>query len=815
MFKFQRLGGAVALLIIMAAFGYAQSSIMLWNAGPNLQFARDSAGAAITANGNIYVLGGNSTVPTSVETLAPGASLWTNAVSLQTPRIGNCAISSGSIIFLTGGKDSRRAIRDLTSYNPAGPIGNVKSMLTGRYLHACAVDAFGRINVIGGKDVAEVPTATVERFSGKAWLPMAPLPEARFNFAAASDRIGNILTFGGSTATNTATNTVNRFNGVTWDTVAPMPIATSGSAVVAGANKLIYVIGGNDGSGPINAVQIYHIASDSWTIGTPLPVAVSNASAVIDTAGKVIVIGGIDATNRNVSAVWTSGQESAPPIINSFPNTFTRVGSPYSYQATSTGNPAATYSLTFAPAGMTIDSTSGIISWTPDITQVGVQNVTVTATNLAGSNDQSFAINVLFAVPPAPTGFTISNITANGASLSWNPLAPELGAATYNLYQVFFSGRGGPRYILLAGDMTTTLANVGGLAAGSNIRYVVTSVVNGVESPRTSQVFLVTLIPGSPTNVIITSNTQNTIALSWTAPATSQVPIVGYRIFESTSTGLLLRVDNITDTFATVTGLLPNTIHLFYVVSFDTNGNQSFPTLAPTVTTATTPTLFHNSAFPRAVGGGFYAESLVAVIGDSLMLISTEAHSSAGVNYVISSSGLPTSTFSLVTAPAGMTIDPVTGVVTWTPVSGPVGAFTATARGTNSQGFSDFNFTYTVYPAGTDLLSPSTVLMFQAVASNVTQTSATITWNPSTDNVGVAGYRIYAVSPILICGTRVGCPILPNIVPIAVTSGTGTTVTLNNLTPNSGYSYWIEAFDAAGNTSFITQGIQRNFFTLP
>ena len=814
MLKMKRMGGAAALLVILTAIGYSQSSIMLWNVGPNLQFPRDT-GAAVATGGTIYLFGGNTTIPTSVETLAPGASVWTNSSPLQTPRIGACA-SVPSFIGVVGGKDGRRAIRDLTNYNPVGLSTNVKSMLTGRYLHACAFDSFGRINAIGGKDAAEAPTATVEVFTGRAWIQIASLPETRFNFSAASDGLGNILTFGGTTPTSAATNTVNRLDGSgVWGTVTPMPIATSGSAVVVGANKLIYVIGGNDGNGPINAVQIYHIASDSWTMGAPLPVAVSNASAVIDASKNIVVIGGVDATNRNVSAVWTSGQEFAPPIINSFPNTFARAGSPYTYQATSTGNPAATYSLSIAPVGMTIDSTTGLFSWTPDITQVGVQNVTVTATNLAGSNDQSFAINVLFAVPPAPTGFTISNITANGASLSWNPLPPELGAATYNLYELFFSGRGGTRSILIAGNMTTTLANVGGLAAGSGHSYAVTSVVNGVESAFTARAFFVTLQPGAPTNVAITGNTQGSITLSWTAPAASQVPIVGYRIYESTATGLLLRVDNITDTFATVAGLLPNTVHNFYVVSFDANLNQSFLVAAPTVTTVTSPILFHNAtAFPRAVGGGFYAESLVAVIGDRLMLISTDAHSPAGVNYVISFSGSPAPTFSLVTAPAGMTIDPVTGVVTWTSVSGPVGTFTATARGANSEGFTDFNFTYTVYPAGTDLLSPTTVPMFLATATNVTRTSATLNWNASTDNVGVAGYRVYAVSPILICGTRVGCPLLPNIVPIAVTSGTGTTVTLNNLTRNTGYSYWIEAFDAAGNTSFITQGIQRNFTTL-
>ena len=812
MLKIWRLGGATALLFVFIAFGYAQSSIMLWNAGPNLQFPRDS-GAAVSTGNTIYMFGGNTTLPNSVETLAPGATVWTNSAAQQTPRIGACAYFSG-IIGLVGGKDGRRAIRDLTNYLPAGQSTNVKSMLTGRYLQACAFDSFGRINAIGGKDVAEAPTATVEVFNGRAWTQIASLPETRYNFSASSDGLGNILTFGGTTPASAATNTVNRLDNLgVWGTAAPMPIATSGSAVVRGANNLIYVIGGNDGTGPITAVQIYHIASDSWTLGAPLPVALSNSSAVINSAGNILVIGGVDATNRNVSTVWTSGQESAPPIINSAPNTFGRAGSLYSYQVTSTGNPAATYSLSTAPTGMTIDSTTGVFSWTPTMAQIGVSNVTVTATNLAGTNDQSFAITVAPPIPPTPTGLASSNITANSVTLTWNPIAPDLGDATYNIYQRFCSGRGGCGYSLIATTGSATTLTINALISGSAHAYAVNVVVSGVASPFSLPVSVTTLQVSQPTNLISTGATQNSITLSWTPPATSSLPVAGYRVFEYvTGIGYVTKFDNIPNTTATVTGLLANSAHLFAVCSLDADGNQSLITGVVQLTTNSLPVLFHNSAFPRAVGGGVYAETLSAVIGGSMTLVSAEAHSTAPVNYVISGAGLPAPTFSLVTAPAGMTIDPVTGVVTWNSIGGPIGTFTATARGTNVEGSVDFNFNYTVYPAGTDLLSPTTVAMFQAVVSNITRTSATITWNPSTDNVGVAGYRVYTVSPILVCGTASGCPPLPVTPPTVVPSGT--TVTLTGLTRNTGYTYWIEAFDAAGNTSFITQGVQRNFTTL-
>lgn len=68
--------------------------------------------------------------------------------------------------------------------------------------------------------------------------------------------------------------------------------------------------------------------------------------------------------------------------------------------------------------------------------------------------------------------------------------------------------------------------------------------------------------------------------------------------------------------------------------------------------------------------------------------------------------------------------------------------------------------------------------------SNVTSTSAVLTWDASTDNVGVTGYRIYRGSTLA-----------------ASTNGSTLTYTLTGLTPSTSYSYSVRAVDAAGNQS--------------
>lgn len=67
--------------------------------------------------------------------------------------------------------------------------------------------------------------------------------------------------------------------------------------------------------------------------------------------------------------------------------------------------------------------------------------------------------------------------------------------------------------------------------------------------------------------------------------------------------------------------------------------------------------------------------------------------------------------------------------------------------------------------------------------SNITNTSVQLSWSAATDNVGVVSYEVYNES-----GTLLG-------------TVSGTTLTLNNLTPNTTYTVYVKAKDAAGNIS--------------
>jgi len=85
---------------------------------------------------------------------------------------------------------------------------------------------------------------------------------------------------------------------------------------------------------------------------------------------------------------------NSTPIIESNPITTAKEGATYNYgvEATDPNGDILTYSLTTSPNGMTINSATGVISWTP--TTAGSFEVTIEVSDESKSETQSFTIIV-------------------------------------------------------------------------------------------------------------------------------------------------------------------------------------------------------------------------------------------------------------------------------------------------------------------------------------------------------------------------------------------------------------------------------------
>jgi hypothetical protein len=153
---------------------------------------------------------------------------------------------------------------------------------------------------------------------------------------------------------------------------------------------------------------------------------------------------GVTQTDPNYNSSSASGSltltgaTGTAPQITSTPVTSATQGQPYSYQVTASGSPAPTFSLTTAPTGMTINSTSGLITWTPAVLP-GAYPVTVQAENGAGSPaTQSFSVQVVVPTTRQPVSPVLECVVDRGSGWS-NPATRYVARWGYqnrNTFQV-------------------------------------------------------------------------------------------------------------------------------------------------------------------------------------------------------------------------------------------------------------------------------------------------------------------------------------------------------------------------------------------
>lgn len=124
------------------------------------------------------------------------------------------------------------------------------------------------------------------------------------------------------------------------------------------------------------------------------------------------------------------------PVINSTPITSWLIDVLYTYnvEATDTDGDTLTYSLTSNPTGMTIDSSTGVINWTPNT--IGDYNVILKVSDGESFDTQSFTITIslteITTLSP-PTGVSASdNAYTDAVQITWDTVS---GASHYQVYR--------------------------------------------------------------------------------------------------------------------------------------------------------------------------------------------------------------------------------------------------------------------------------------------------------------------------------------------------------------------------------------------
>ncbi len=378
------------------------------------------------------------------------------------------------------------------------------------------------------------------------------------------------------------------------------------------------------------------------------------------------------------------------------------------------------------------------------ITNIGASGATMTATLQFGSGADTTA-------PTNPTSFTASAPSVTQINLSWSGATDNVGVTGYDI------SRDG--VFLVSVGATTTYADNGSFFPNTLYQYTIKAkdaagnLSSGVSTSVTTPAALDLIPPSAPTNLLATPSATQ-VALSWTA-STDNVGVTGYKIFRDG-----IQVGTSATTNFTNTSVTAGATYAYVVKANDAEGNTSADSNTATVTIPTAADIIAPS---KPTG-------MTTTPGPGRITFSWNASTD---NVGVTGYDVFRNNVQIGTTPTNSYVD--TTVVVGTLYNYKVRAYDAAGnKSALTAGISG----QTTIPAG-DTTPPSTPSNLVGTPS---ATQVALSWTGSTDNVGVAGYRVYKG------GVQIGTP-------------TGTTFTDTSVTAGATYAYTVKAIDAAGNLS--------------
>lgn len=360
--------------------------------------------------------------------------------------------------------------------------------------------------------------------------------------------------------------------------------------------------------------------------------------------------------------------------------------------------------------------------------------------------------------PSVPAGLSGQAIDANTVSVTWNASTDNVGTTGYRVYRntvqigTVATGTG---YVDNTVQPSTTYSyTVRAYDAAGNLSTAPTAV--SVTTPARVD----TQAPSVPAGLNAQNLTSTSVTVRWTA-STDNVGVSAYQVFRNGT-----QIGTTAATSYADSGLVAGTAYSYTVKAQDAVGNLSAASAALSVTTpplvSNMATIYYKPSTAWTTVNIHYAPN-----GGSWTAV-------PGVAMTAACSGWFTKAINLGAATgAQLTFNNGSGV--WDsrnganyPVATGVSSITNNVISTTDPCLSD---------DGTAPSAPTGL-----AASNVTATSATLSWTASTDNVGVAGYRVFRG------GNQIG-------------TTSGTSYTDSGLSAATAYAYTVRAYDAAGNVS--------------
>jgi hypothetical protein len=207
------------------------------------------------------------------------------------------------------------------------------------------------------------------------------------------------------------------------------------------------------------------------------------------------------------------------PIITSTPDTTATVNQTYAYNvdATDPDGDTLAYSLTTSPAGMTINSTTGLINWTP--TSIGDYEVIVRVSDGSLFANQNYTITVraeevtprLKLTPSSQTVSQGSQVTIDVVIENVTDLKGARVVLNYDVSKLQYSsstaGNFIPNATLMAnaanGTLTLDIAGLGAASFASGTGTIITVVFDTIDTGSTNITFGTTTLRDKNNDTII------------------------------------------------------------------------------------------------------------------------------------------------------------------------------------------------------------------------------------------------------------------------------------------------------------------------
>jgi len=370
-----------------------------------------------------------------------------------------------------------------------------------------------------------------------------------------------------------------------------------------------------------------------------------------------------DSTGNQASqTIDVNVSASAPastPVITSTPRTTVSLGNLYWYpvQASDPSGTPLTYTLVAAPAGMTVDAT-GLIQWTPSAGQLGPNPVILEVDNgHGGTASQSFTVNATNLFTPLPP--VITSKPPAWASVG-TPYAYNLTATDPGRCAVLWSLDTAP----VGMSIDPTLGTVRWTPTADEVgsQAVTVRVTDGLA--QSTQSFSVA-VHGVDVPPLITSEppTQGAVGSPYSYPVVVQYSGAGALTYALTTAPAGMKIDRYSGLMQwtpTTDQLGPEAVALSVTDPLGGVATQTFTVVVAATPLVLPPTITSQPAFVGTAG--------------ALYQYAVRATDPAGLAL----------TYSLTASPAGMTIDPASGLINWTPDAGQAGLSLVTVVATNT-----------------------------------------------------------------------------------------------------------------------------------